>query len=135
MMPPAPLDASAFPSAKSWPGPRPPGGTVRTSDRGRTPTTPAERRGLASRGLRAPGVAMGTTRSTPFGRRSALAFVAVALLLGAVSLPAPAQGASGSSPENTWVNTTLGKMTLEEKVGQLFVVNCFGASVRDPDPA
>src|SRR5438046_1745481 len=74
-------------------------------------------------------------RSIPFARRSTVAFVGVVLLLGAVSLPAPAQGASSSSAENSWVNATLGSMTLEQKVGQLFVVNCFGASVRDPDPA
>src|SRR5438094_421243 len=61
--------------------------------------------------------------------------VGVAILLGAASAAAPAQGASSTSAKNQWVNTTMAKMTLEEKVGQLFVVNCFGFSVRDPDPA
>ena len=39
-----------------------------------------------------------------------------------------------ANAETNWVNSTLSKMTLEEKVGQLFVANCFGIAVRDPDP-
>jgi beta-N-acetylhexosaminidase len=64
-----------------------------------------------------------------WGRR-----VALVVVVAAASYAAPAQGAPSASAENRWVESTLAKMSLEEKVGQLFVVNCFGVSVRDPDP-
>src|SRR5438874_578495 len=54
----------------------------------------------------------------------------VALLLGVVSSAGPASSAS-KSPERQWVDTTLARMSLEEKVGQLFVISAYGLSVRD----
>ena len=67
-------------------------------------------------------------------RRRPARLVAVALAVAVAFWGAPAQGASSASAEDRWVNSTLAKMTLQEKVGQLFVVNCYGISVRDPDP-
>ena len=39
------------------------------------------------------------------------------------------------SSERKWIARTIARMTLREKVGQLFEVNGYGASVRDTDPA
>ncbi|HEV3353075.1 MAG TPA: glycoside hydrolase family 3 protein [Acidimicrobiales bacterium] len=62
---------------------------------------------------------------------------AIVLMVATAFWAAPAQGASSAnaSPENRWVQSTLAKMSVEEKVGQLFVANCFGVAVRDEDPA
>jgi beta-N-acetylhexosaminidase len=67
-------------------------------------------------------------------RRARARLVLVIVVLAATAFATPAQGAASASPETRWVESTLAKMTLEEKVGQLFVVNCFGLPVRDPDP-
>lgn len=41
--------------------------------------------------------------------------------------------ASGSGPENAWIQRTLAHMTIPEKVGQLFEVDGYGQSIRDPN--
>ncbi len=43
--------------------------------------------------------------------------------------------AAAASNQQAWVECMLGQMTLEQKVGQLFVVNGFGDSVDSPKPA
>src|SRR6185437_6656539 len=60
--------------------------------------------------------------------------IAVAL---AASVPAVGATAASAAPttESAWIHRTLTHMTPAEKVGQLFEVNAFGQSVRDPDPA
>jgi uncharacterized membrane protein len=77
------------------------------------------------------------------GRRRSLApvglLLSVALGVAAtVAFGAPSSGrvrGSSSRAETAWINRTLAHMTLPEKVGQLFEVNGYGQSVRDPDPA
>jgi beta-N-acetylhexosaminidase len=60
--------------------------------------------------------------------------VVLTTLLTSTSVTATAvQGALSS--EQSWISRTLAHMTLEEKVGQLFVVNAYGQSADDPDPA
>lgn len=49
-----------------------------------------------------------------------------------ITCPAPSRG---STAEQRWVCGKLAGMKLKEEVGQLFEVNGFGQSVRDPDPA
>jgi beta-N-acetylhexosaminidase len=71
--------------------------------------------------------------SFAFARRASARLIGVALMVGVVSVAGPAQGAS-RSPEKQWVEGTLARMTLEEKVGQLFVVSAAGVSVRDDNP-
>jgi beta-N-acetylhexosaminidase len=69
--------------------------------------------------------------------------IAVALhLLPPGSAKALADGATTAakhhpspSSEKKWIARTIARMTLREKVGQLFEVNGYGASVRDTDPA
>lgn len=63
---------------------------------------------------------------------SLLAVLLVVLALGASSAnaAAPRPGAA----ERAWIHRTLADMTLEEKVGQLFVINGFGTGVHDKDP-
>jgi beta-N-acetylhexosaminidase len=53
----------------------------------------------------------------------------VAALLGLVLAPVPA------AAQQRWVERTLGRMTLEEKVGQLFIANVYGESADTADPA
>ncbi len=64
-------------------------------------------------------------------RRLCLALLGLALLapVGASAAQKPAAGSGGR-----WIQRTWARMTLKEKVGQLFVVNGFGSSVRDTDP-
>src|SRR5262249_16433179 len=52
---------------------------------------------------------------------------------------APAAGPRAASPrvpaaERAWIHRELSRMTLEEKVGQLFVINGFGTGLHDKDP-
>ncbi len=62
----------------------------------------------------------------------------VLLALAAVSIA----GLSAAAPvaakkkltESRWVQQTLARMSLREKVGQLFVINGYGQSISDPDP-
>jgi beta-N-acetylhexosaminidase len=67
-------------------------------------------------------------------RSRPLRLALVAVLAGIVA-NVGAAGASAATTENTWVHRTLAHMTTAEKVGQLFEVNAYGQSVRDPDPA
>ncbi|WP_155372883.1 glycoside hydrolase family 3 protein [Catellatospora vulcania] len=62
---------------------------------------------------------------------------AVAALAVALSAPAPAaaQPAHPPAAEHGWVTSTLRHMTLEQKVGQLFVSYVYGADATDPAPA
>ena len=67
-------------------------------------------------------------------RRVAAAAVAALLLILAVQAPVAAAAAVGPSGERAWIRQTLARMTLKEKVGQLFVVNGFGTGLHDRDP-
>ncbi len=64
----------------------------------------------------------------------AFLLVVLATLLTSTPITVTAVQAASSS-EQSWVSRTLMHMTLEEKVGQLFVVDAYGRSVDDPDPA
>lgn len=58
-------------------------------------------------------------------------------LLVLVALGASSAGAATTRPsaaERAWIHRTLAEMTIEEKVGQLFVINGFGTGVHDKDP-
>jgi beta-N-acetylhexosaminidase len=61
----------------------------------------------------------------------------VSLALGA-TLSAASMGAATSAhtpaAERAWIHRTLSRMTLEEKVGQLFVINGFGTGIHDKNP-
>jgi beta-N-acetylhexosaminidase len=68
---------------------------------------------------------------------------ALCVLLAIVFAAAGHPAASGAAPdakvttpaaERAWIHRELSRMTLEEKVGQLFVVNGFGTSIHDKDP-
>jgi len=64
--------------------------------------------------------------------------VAAAGALVAATLTAQAPTAAADTPPATdddWVETTLASMSLEEKVGQLFMVNVYGSSADTQDPA
>jgi beta-N-acetylhexosaminidase len=66
---------------------------------------------------------------------AATACACLCLVLGASLAIAPATGAQqGSKAERAWIRQTLKRMTLREKVGQLFVINGFGASIHDRRP-
>src|SRR5690606_18305732 len=71
-------------------------------------------------------------------RRTAAGVVAAAGALVAATLTAQAPTAAADTPPATdddWVETTLASMSLEEKVGQLFMVNVYGSSADTQDPA
>ena len=80
-------------------------------------------------------------------RRALVAGAAGALVLGAGLLPSaaaspPSAGPAGPATEaaaqagrNGWVTSTLRRMTLEEKVGQLFIQNVYGKDATTPDAA
>ena len=60
---------------------------------------------------------------------------------GSAALAAPSPNAAGrateprtSAAERVWIRQTLAAMTLEEKVGQLFVINGFGTGLHDKNP-
>lgn len=66
-------------------------------------------------------------------RRAVLAGTAAAALLGGLL---PATATAGTVPpaeENGWVTSTMARMTLEEKVGQLFIQNVYGSDATTPD--
>jgi beta-N-acetylhexosaminidase len=48
--------------------------------------------------------------------------------------PAGAAAAKPSRGERAWIHRTLARMTLKEKVGQLFVINGFGTGIHDRSP-
>lgn len=69
-------------------------------------------------------------------RRSVIAGGIAAAAAGAAA--GSARAASSSSPavtagENGWVTSTMARMTLEEKVGQLFIQNVYGKDATTPD--
>ena len=69
------------------------------------------------------------------GRLRLLTTLVVASLALVALVAATTNGAAPTpSPERTWIRETLARMTLKEKVGQLFVINGFGTGVHDKDP-
>jgi beta-N-acetylhexosaminidase len=74
--------------------------------------------------------------SDPTRRTAAGVMLAVAaLLVTALTVRGPdAQAGAPAAPED-WVETTLASMTLEEKVGQLFMTNVYGSSADTQAPA
>lgn len=66
-------------------------------------------------------------------RRALISGAAAAVTVG--SGMAPALGAPGVTPAGKagWVTSALARMTLEEKVGQLFVQNVYGSDANTPD--
>jgi beta-N-acetylhexosaminidase len=69
-------------------------------------------------------------------RRSVIAGGIAAAAVGTAA--GSARAASSSSPavlagENGWVTSTMARMTLEEKVGQLFIQNVYGKDATTPD--
>ena len=73
------------------------------------------------------------SRSAPT-RRAVLAGTTAAALLGAGLLPAAASpGTVVPAGENGWVASTIARMTLEEKVGQLFVQYAYGSDADRAD--
>lgn len=65
-------------------------------------------------------------------RRTAIAS-AVAATLAAGLIPATTADAAVPAGPNGWVQSTLVRMTLQEKVGQLFVQNVYGSDATTPD--
>ena len=79
------------------------------------------------------------SRPSPVTRRTAIAS-AVAATLAAGAVPQSANAAQGGGGHGKghghnhgWVMSTLKRMTLEEKVGQLFVQNVYGKDATTPD--
>ena len=73
------------------------------------------------------------SRSAPT-RRAVLAGTTAAALLGAGLLPAAASpGTVVPAGQNGWVASTIARMTLEEKVGQLFVQYAYGSDADRAD--
>ncbi len=65
----------------------------------------------------------------------AATFVAICLVLVVQLAVDSASAARLPRGERAWIRQSLARMTLKEKVGQLFVVNGFGRSIHDKDPA
>lgn len=67
-----------------------------------------------------------------------LTLVLSVVLVALLALPAAGRAAAAKpdqvAAESAWIRGTLARMTLKEKVGQLFVINGFGSSVHDNDP-
>lgn len=59
---------------------------------------------------------------------------AACALLAAAIAAGPALAAPAPQTEREFIRQTLKRMTLKERVGQLFVINGFGSSLRDQDP-
>jgi len=79
---------------------------------------------------------MGSTRSRRWVR-SMTALLVVLLVLSFASAAAPTADAARPSPaaaRTAWLATTLARMTLEERVGQLFVGQVYGAGANTVDP-
>jgi beta-N-acetylhexosaminidase len=64
-----------------------------------------------------------------------LGVVLAALILLFSQRAAAARSGRSAHPEKAWINRTMARMTIPEKVGQLFEVNGYGNSVRNPSPA
>ncbi|GAA5020304.1 glycoside hydrolase family 3 protein [Terrabacter aeriphilus] len=82
--------------------------------------------------------------TSDLSRRSVLAGSLAAAAVGATATGASATGGDAGSAghpgshgpkgrEHAWVTSTLRRMTLEEKVGQLFVQNVYGSDATTPD--
>jgi beta-N-acetylhexosaminidase len=69
-------------------------------------------------------------------RRTAVrSFIALAMTCALAAIPAVAAGSPAPHQEQTWADARLAEMTLEEKVGQLFVTYVYGASADTDLPA
>lgn len=70
-------------------------------------------------------------------RRSLLTAAAAGSVVAAGAAPAAAAGGRSalSSTQRRTIRSLIRRMSLEEKVGQLFVMRVYGASATDPDPA
>jgi beta-N-acetylhexosaminidase len=66
--------------------------------------------------------------------RTAGAVAAACVALLALSVAEPAAAARVPKTERAWIRQTLARMTLKEKVGQLFVINGFGTGIHDRSP-
>jgi len=69
-------------------------------------------------------------------RRSVIAGGLAAAAVGATAGSARAATSTSATPpaaENGWVTSTMARMTLEEKVGQLFIQNVYGKDATTPD--
>lgn len=66
-------------------------------------------------------------------RRAVLAGTAAAALLGGQLPAAATAGTVPPAEENGWVTSTMARITLEEKVGQLFIQNVYGSDATTPD--
>ncbi|HET8769196.1 MAG TPA: glycoside hydrolase family 3 protein, partial [Pedococcus sp.] len=71
-------------------------------------------------------------------RRTVVAAAAAAAVLAAGTAPALASVRSGPPPTNPdaregWVASTIARMTVPEKVGQLFIQNVYGKDATTPD--
>ena len=69
-------------------------------------------------------------------RRSVIAGGLAAAAAGAAAGSARAATSTSATPpaaENGWVTSTMARMTLEEKVGQLFIQNVYGKDATTPD--
>ena len=67
--------------------------------------------------------------------RTAGVILALAALVVAGLAVGPPKARAASAPDDDWVETTLAEMTLEEKVGQLFMTNVYGSTADTQDPA
>jgi beta-N-acetylhexosaminidase len=66
-------------------------------------------------------------------RAAGVILVLAALVLSILGVRAP--GAQATPAENSWVESTLASMTLEEKVGQLFMTHVYGTTADTQDRA
>src|SRR6476661_3341294 len=78
----------------------------------------------------------GTMTMSDLSRRSVIAGGLAAAAAGATAGSARAATSTSATPpaaENGWVTSTMARMTLEEKVGQLFIQNVYGKDATTPD--
>ena len=74
-----------------------------------------------------------THRARPFAATLAAALLCLGLLVPMLSPAAAAPGASDG--DEAFIRKLMKGMTLEEKVGQMFMTYAYGQSADDPDPA
>jgi beta-N-acetylhexosaminidase len=63
-----------------------------------------------------------------------IAIAVYVLLAGSGKALASPRASAAAGGEQQWIQQTISRMTLRQKVGQLFEVNGYGSSVRDTDP-
>ena len=68
-------------------------------------------------------------------RIAGVVLAVVALVLSTLAVRTPEAHAAPTSTDDDWVETTLASMTLEEKVGQLFMTHAYGTTADTRDPA